>query len=353
MTAKIPNELVLEDIRKVIAETGSTKFKDYKCNGKYSECTVTRVTGNWTKFLESEGYVNNHPRSIPKDELVADIQKVFAETGSTKQENYLRNGKFSKAAIKRLFGSWNKMLRALGYQVNMVKPGQYTKEDILENYLNLKTDFGRPLSAAEFRKYGNYSQAVVDKVFGSFTNMKKELGEIIDARFLSDEELEQDLLRLYKTYHVLSQELICQESIVSYPTILARYGSLETVCHKLNIPFSPLKSKSKLLIQCLSSVKKYLGDNYILEKTFPWLRNPATNHPLFLDIFYPDLKLAIEVDGGQHHTICRFSPTKEALEAAQFRDKNKDKLMKEHGYKIIRLTKPSLSYVKEKLKDVI
>lgn len=353
MTAKIPDSLIIEDIKKVIAETGSTKFKDYKRNGKYSECAVTRVIGNWTKFLETEGYINNHRRNISKDELVADVQKIFAETGSTKQEDYIQNGKFSRAVIKRVFGSWNKMLRALGYQVNMVKPGQYTREDILENYRKLKADFGRPLSAAEFRKYGNYSQTVIDKTFGSFTEMKKELGELIDARFLSDEELEADIIKLYEKYHILSEELIYQESIVSYPTILARYGSLEKLCNKLDIPFDPLQNKSKLLIQCLASVKNCLGNDYKLEKTFPWLRNPVTNRPLFIDVFYPELKLAIEVDGGQHYTICQYAPTKESLEELQERDRAKDRLLKEHGYKVIRLTRPSLSYVKEKLKDVI
>ena len=353
MTAKIPSNLILEDIRRVIAETGSTKFKDYKSKGKYSECAVTRVIGSWTKFLKSEGYVNTYHRSVSKKEFVDDVKSVFAKTGNTKQENYIRNGKFSRAVVKRLFGSWNKMLCELGYQVNMLKPGQYTKEGILENYKKLKKDFGRPLNAAEFRKYGKYSQPIIDRVFGSFTNMKRELGELVDGRFVSNEELEKDIRQLYEKYGVLSEEIISQEAILSYPTILARYGTLNNLCSKLKIPQEPLKNKSKFLIKCLTTIKEHLGNEYVTEKTFPWLRNPVTNRPMFIDIFYPKLKLAIEVDGEQHHEICMYTPTQDALKRIQQRDKAKDNLLLENGYKVIRLNKSSSSYIEKKLKDVI
>ena len=235
----------------------------------------------------------------------------------------------------------------------MLKPGQYSKEEILRDYKKLKEQLGHPLSAAEFRKLSRYSQSIIDRVFGSFTAMKKELGEMIDARFLSNEELEKNILKLYETYGVLSTKLIYEESIVSYPTILARYGSLEKLCNKVNIPFSPLTNKSKLLIQCLTVIQSFLGNEYKLEKTFSWLRNPATGYPLFIDIFYPKLKLAIEVDGDQHYSLCRYCPTEKILKASQSRDRAKDRLLKEHGYKIIRLTKPSIQYIKEKLKNVI
>lgn len=353
MPAKIPDNLIIEDIKTVIERTGSTKFKDYQKNGKYSSYTVARVVGSWTSFLKKEGYTNNFKRLISKKELVEDVERVFKDTGITKQENYLKHGRYSKAVIKRIFGSWNKMLNTLGYQVNMLRPGQYTKEDILDEYNRLKNDIGHPLSAKEFRELGRFSQIIVDKMFGSFTNMKRELGERIDARFLSNKELEEDIMKLYKTYGILTQDLIEEESIVSYPTILARYGSIENLCKKINIPYDPLKNKSKLLIQCLTVIKEILGDDYKTEKTFPWLRNPVTNHPLFIDIFYPKLNLAIKIDGGQHFTTCFYAPTEEDLSIIQARDRAKDKALKEHGYKIVRIAKPTVSYIKEKLKDVI
>lgn len=355
MTAKIPKDLIVKDIKRVIEETKDTSFKTYKQRGQYSGCAVRRILNglSWANFLKELGYDVRVHHGIDKDVLIEDVLRVFQETGNTKQENYLKNGKYSRSIINRIFGSWNKMLKALGYQANMLKPGQYTKEDILNEYIRLKESLGHPLSAAEFRKYGRYSQPIIDKVFGSFTNMKKELGEIIDARFLSDEELEKDILRLYNQYGVLSEELICNESIVSYPTILARYKTLENLCNKINIPFNPEKNKSKLLIQCLTIIKQILGDNYELEKTFPWLRNPETNRPLFIDIFYTEFNLAIEVDGMQHYKLCKFNPTKELLVKAQARDAAKEKLLKEHGYRIIRITIPSFSHILEKIKNVI
>ena len=52
-----------------------------------------------------------------------------------------------------------------------------------------------------------------------------------------------------------------------------------------------------MLVYC----KKALGDDFIVEQTFDWLRNPKTNHNLYIDIYYPKFKLAIEIDGTQHY----------------------------------------------------
>jgi hypothetical protein len=355
MSNKIPRQDIIDDINRVIKETKSTSLKTYKEKGKYSEGAVIRCIGmKWNEYISSLGYRPSKRFNVKKSEVIKDVERTFEKTGSTKQEDYIDNGKFSRAVIKRLFGSWNKMLKELNIPLNMYKPGQYSKDDIINDYKRVEENFGRTLSASEYRKYGKYSQPIVDNVFGSFTNLKRELGEIIDARFVSNEEIEQDLMNLHQTYGILSGSLITEESIVSYPTIIARYGNLENLCKKMNIPYSTEENKSKLLIQCLTNVKKILGPDCTLEKTFPWLKNPKTNKHLFVDIFFEKRKLAIEVDGGQHYKVCeQFAPTEKALKRIQARDKAKDTILKEHGYQIIRLTKPSFKYIEESLKDVI
>ena len=293
-------------------------------------------------------------KKIPKEELVDDIKKVFISTGSTKQENYIANGKYSRAVVKRHFGSWNNMLKELGYELNMYKPGQYNEQDIIDNYNEIKDNIGRPLSAAEFRKYGKYSQPIIDRVFGSFSNMKRKLGEIVDARFVSTEEIKQDMIRLAEKYGTLSQEIIVEESIISYPTVISRFGNLENLCKEINCKSSTPR-KSKLLIQCLTVLSDKLGSSYVLEKTFPWLINPATGKHLFIDIYYKDLRLAIEVDGAQHYKYgknIRHSHTVEQSNIIRQRDNIKEKLLREHKIQLIRLTKSSSSYIEKKLLEV-
>ena len=126
MSIKIPEDLIIKDIKRVIEEKKDTSLKAYKTYGKYSECAIRRVIGtSWADFLKSLGYETHVHRNVTKEDLVEDVLRVFNDTGITKQENYIKYGKYSRAIIKRIFGSWNKMLKALGYQLNMFKPGQY------------------------------------------------------------------------------------------------------------------------------------------------------------------------------------------------------------------------------------
>lgn len=49
--------------------------------------------------------------NIDEKDLKNDLLRVFEETKCTKQDNYIKYGKYSRSVIKRVFGSWNKMLR--------------------------------------------------------------------------------------------------------------------------------------------------------------------------------------------------------------------------------------------------
>ena len=45
---------------------------------------------------------------------------------------------------------------------------------------------------------------------------------------------------------------------------------------------------------------KYPNDKVFYNYRPDWLRNPATGYPLELDIYYPELKFAIEIQGIHH-----------------------------------------------------
>ena len=81
---------------------------------------------------------------------------------------------------------------------------------------------------------------------------------------------------------------------------------------------------------------------YETEKTFDWLINPNTNHKLFVDIFFPKLNLAIEIDGEQHYKFLPyFHKNEEEFLYNVNRDRIKDRLLKENGVDIIRIRKDS------------
>ena len=74
-----------------------------------------------------------------------------------------------------------------------------------------------------------------------------------------------------------------------------------------------------------------------MEKTWPWLRNPATGNRLRLDLYLPTLRLGLEYDGRQHRERA-FSKSAEALLKIQARDAAKGRLLARHRIGIIRIS---------------
>jgi hypothetical protein len=73
----------------------------------------------------------------------------------------------------------------------------------------------------------------------------------------------------------------------------------------------------------LSAKINYLG--------FDWLRNPRTDYLLEIDIWFPDIKLAIEYDGKQHFMPNAFFGGEEELKDTQLRDQSKNELIAKHS----------------------
>jgi len=82
-----------------------------------------------------------------------------------------------------------------------------------------------------------------------------------------------------------------------------------------------------------------MGFKPVREKTFSWLRNPKTGHSLYLDIFEPKSRIAIEYDGPSHYQVVKeYGMTKRSLMDQKERDQIKDKLCSLHGIRVIRFS---------------
>lgn len=94
----------------------------------------------------------------------------------------------------------------------------------------------------------------------------------------------------------------------------------------------------------ISQILDNLGINYDLHKHFDWLNYKGHQH---LDFYLPDYKLAIEYDGKQHYdkNDNRYS------EIGVLRDRNKDKLLKIHHIKLLRI--PYTISTKKEIEKVI
>lgn len=292
------------------------------------------------------------PNKISKEDLINDILRVFNETNNTTRENYLKYGKYSRSPIKRIFGTWNNLLKELNYDINMYK--NVTKEDVISDMKELISRFGYVNSILQ-RKYSKYSQSVIDSLFGNWGNLAKELDQKIDGRSISDQEIKEDLLHIYKEHNHMSKYLIDNYCIVSHPTVLKRFGSLQEICDELSIPLYTEAPMSKLCSFALGVITSELNEEPKLEYTFPWLINPNTGANLRIDAYYPRHNLAIEVDGQQHTSKTSFyCKASEYLEIYQQRDKIKNNLLAKHNINLIRISyKDKLNDIKSKIKPFI
>jgi len=229
---------------------------------------------------------------ITKEEVIKDVLSVYNKNKELfTREFYLENGKFSRAPIKRIFGTWNKMLKELNIPLNCSKM-EATKEEVLEDAKRIYDEFGY-LDSILHRKEGKYSQTVTDRLFGSFSKMMIELGlhSKREPKSLTDDELLEVLKNLYLENGFINSSLIDKECHISFPTFFKRIGNMCEIYNKLGIVPD---SSSKPANDILNIIAEYLNEDPVKEWTCPQLKNPKTNCNLYIDGYFPNYKLAIE-----------------------------------------------------------
>lgn len=123
----------------------------------------------------------------------------------------------------------------------------------------------------------------------------------------------------------------CRKEFWSYPSKARVYCSRECF-RKATTDF---RKTEKFVLGKIDAV---LGHQYscLREHTFPWLKNPETKYHLYLDVFYPDLNLAIEYNGALHYKENEYFDTHyNTLERRQQRDKTKAALLVEHNIQLL------------------
>lgn len=103
--------------------------------------------------------------------------------------------------------------------------------------------------------------------------------------------------------------------------------------HNSWCPECKRRNKSQRILQ---GIIEAIFCNYTVESNFTefgWLYNPKTKRKQEIDIWVPNIKLAIEYDGEQHFVPMRFGTKSEMmkrLDRIRARDKRKNLLMKRH-----------------------
>ncbi len=166
------DSVLLDDLRLVARHLGQATLtkEDYEEHGRFSPTTMRNRFGSWNRALELSGLAVQKRIDIPREELVADLQRVAALLGrnTVMTSDYRTRGKFSTSTLTREFGSWAKALTAAGLQPTGWKP-KATDDELLSNMAAVWEHLGRQPKQNDFRApISRFSHATYGSRYGSW-----------------------------------------------------------------------------------------------------------------------------------------------------------------------------------------
>lgn len=207
-------------------------------------------------------------------------------------------------------------------------------------------------------KYSYINQKVVQKIFGSFANMYKELKikRHPSGRVPTDKELLLDFKKIYDLYGYISKDIIAKEACYSTTCYHDRFGSINNIRRMFNIPeVFPGDCQSANYV--ILKYEEYFGEKAEKEKMFSWLKNPKTKQNLRIDAYFPEHNIALEYNGPQHYHIdSRYTKDQQSLEYRQYLDKLKISILAKYNIPTIVVhykDKVTNDYIKESINITI
>lgn len=215
------------------------------------------------------------------------------------------------------------------------------KEDLIKDVLDVYNRFGR-VSKNLYIANGKYSTKPINRIFGSWNNMLNELDielnqKVGENKFAyTNDELLNDLSRIYDEFGVCCARLIKEEGISCLEVYQRRFGSINKAMELVGIP-TRKSGESIVEKTILDKISSILDSKYEYQKRFGWLINPKTGKRLVVDGYFEEYNLAIEYNGRQHYEVVSFirNDSPELLEIRKERDAIKYKLLEENNVRLL------------------
>ncbi|NQU05978.1 MAG: HNH endonuclease [Calditrichaeota bacterium] len=110
----IPSDKLLEDLKRVtnLLQKDNISISEYDNHGNYHHTTFARRFGSWNKAIETAGLTITQLFSIPDDDLLENLLKVWEKLGRQPKYDEMRKplSLFCAGTYENKFGSWNKAL---------------------------------------------------------------------------------------------------------------------------------------------------------------------------------------------------------------------------------------------------
>lgn len=280
---------------------------------------------------------------ITKQFCIEEIQRINKEHGKVTNKLLKEHGKVSGDTLKRLFGSISNAYIEAGITLKQGQRKMVNKEEIVLEIYRLIREYGY-ISKPIMEKHSSYSPKIVQRIFGSFSNMYNELklSRHSSGVIPTNDDLIQEAKRLYNLYNYFSMDIVDKYSIYSSTCYKDRakknnwdgvnYYRQQIGCNNIGLGWSESPSAKYEI----DKFTKYLNEDPIKEKTFDWLINKETGMKLRIDAYYEKHNLAVEYNGPQHYIIDgHYIKTEEQLLHRKNLDFLKQELLKAHNIKLV------------------
>lgn len=148
---------------------------------KYSEFShgiyVYRF-GSWNEAVEEFGFKPNREvgeYKLSEEKLFGKLRDFQAEKGKVPtMEEFEEWSGLNRKRYTKKFGSWNNALKEAGLSVNSRM--YIDKNEVEEDILSVKEEVGGVPTWTEYEEHGSFSQSVIERLFGKWTQAVKEVG---------------------------------------------------------------------------------------------------------------------------------------------------------------------------------
>lgn len=335
-------------ILKLYKENNNTIMKkDIIAAKGINEKGVYKYFGSFQSMCEELELNTSIPKRMDKDEIKKILIELYEEYGTVTYKILKETGRVSSDTLKRKFGSINNAYIECGFELKRGQRKFVSKNEIIIELNRIKDKYGY-VSKPLMEKHSDYSPKIVQRIFGSFSNMYKELGFAIhkSGRMPTDEELINECKRIYEEQDFLSYDLIEKFGQISTTCFKDRskknkWGGINYYREQVGCEIPTLDwGESPSAKYAIEKFSKAIGEKPEKEKKFSWLLNPELKNPkkapLRIDAYYPLANIAIEYNGPQHYFVDgTYTKTEADLIKRKKLDKLKADLIREHGIKLI------------------
>lgn len=242
---------------------------------------------------------------MPKQNLLntssyEEVKQLIIENWPITQTGFTRKYRTSKNYLKSISNgkTWNQIVVDSGLTPNISTKSIRSNSDILDDIKRIHDTHGS-IGSTTYRKFGNFSQSIIEKEFGSYSNALIHAGfkSKMISRTMSNDDMVNEGKFIVDKYGKIDSKIITERCNFSVPTVISRFGSCSNFYNEIGYVNNHQNSNEGLDV--LSVISEILKSECIQEKTFDDLIGLG-GRQLYYDGFFESYNLLVEYNGIQH-----------------------------------------------------